>query len=82
MERVVTVYIITLGFMLATAIYWVLRSDQSIFRKYVRIRVRTDENRRQRLSEPGDEDFEAKFVLEWLVVGIVLLLAFMALVEF
>jgi hypothetical protein len=76
MESFFLIYITVMGLALTMIAFSVIiRSDETVSRKWAKVRVRVDEFRRDpRVSEPHDEGFDRRPFTGWLVAGAALLL--------
>jgi hypothetical protein len=79
MHTVLLVYGFAFVLILVVAAFLAMGNGPSLSRKFARIRVRLDERRRQRFQEPTEDEFEIIPLLEWLALGVVLLLLLLLL---
>lgn len=77
MGSVFPLYGMVLGILLAVFLLLMLRRDESISRKWAKIRVRVDDRSRQPMREHPEEEFEMGTALDWFILGLVLILIFM-----
>ncbi len=78
MEKILPLYGIAAVMMLA-AIFLALHSNGLLSHRLAKIRLRTDEGRRKGFPDPREEEFEPGLRLEWLIIGVMLLLICMLL---
>ena len=76
MEQLLLVQFLMIGIALTFAVFFIARSDESLSRKWARVRVRVDDSMRRQVPDPPDEEkFEQPRFLEWTIfVGIILLI--------
>ncbi len=79
MEKILPIYALIFTLLLAVTVYTAMRSDGSLSQKLSRVRVRIDEKRSRRMSDPPEEEFEPVRAVELLVLGTILLLICMLL---
>lgn len=79
MEKILPIYALIFTLLLAVTVYTAMRSDGSVSQKLSRVRIRVDEKRSRRMTDPPEEEFEPVRAVELLVLGSILLLICMLL---
>lgn len=68
MENILMVYVTAFGIVISVLALYAVRGDETLSRKWSRVRVRSDENPRRQVPEP-EEEVDTHSPLQWLLLG-------------
>ena len=80
METFLIMYMTATGIALSFIAYIIVRNDESVSKKFAKVRVRTNEGRRNRpMNEAPEEEYDTQPNALWIVIGASLVLIAMLL---
>lgn len=78
MQDLLMVYVMTIGIVAAVAALFFSQSDEAVSRKYSKVRVQIDDNRRgSRVPEPQDEDMDSRVEYRMVLAAIIMMFVVM-----